>query len=165
MAMDDPFREPDTLFAIGEGPDGIGGFLHLVPSARGRGYSLSSMPRRPATPNGLMEFVIAETIAWARGRGVEELSLNFCVFSDLVGAGANAPHRLVRRVLRAADGLFQLERLLIFSRKFQPEWRPRYLCVERLTDLGLVAVAYLKVESLLTPPGPWARRAPSRAAR
>jgi len=57
------------------------------------------------------------------------------------------------------DRLFQLERLLVFSRKFAPEWRPRYLCVERFSDLLLVGVAYLRVESLLTLPGPWAKRA------
>jgi hypothetical protein len=36
--------------------------------------------------------------------------------------------------------------------------------VERLSDLPLVGVAYLRVESLLTPPGPWAKqRQPSLA--
>jgi lysyl-tRNA synthetase class 2 len=57
--------------------------------------------------------------------------------------------------------MFQIERLLVFNRKFQPEWRPRYLCFERLSDLGLVGLAYLRVESLLTPPGPWTRRTPA----
>jgi hypothetical protein len=30
---------------------------------------------------------------------------------------------------------------------------------ERLSDAPLVGFAYLRVESLLTPPGPWARAA------
>jgi lysyl-tRNA synthetase, class II len=146
MAMDDLFREPDTIFAVARRRDSIGGFLHLVPSVQG--YSLGAMRRDPATPNGLMEYLIVETLAWARGVGAAELSLNFCVFADLP-----------RPVLRAGDRVFQLERLLRFSRKFSPEWRPRYVCVERVGDIPLVAVAYLWVESLLTPPGPWARRA------
>ena len=50
-------------------------------------------------------------------------------------------------------------RLYAFNRKFFPEWRPRYLCVERLSDLPVVGLAYLHVEQLLMPPGPWARRA------
>jgi hypothetical protein len=37
--------------------------------------------------------------------------------------------------------------------------------VERLSDLLLVGVAYLRVESLLTPPGPWARQRPVSLAR
>ena len=62
------------------------------------------------------------------------------------------------RALIAADRVFQLERLHSFSRKFRPEWRPRYLCVEKLADLPLVGLAYLHVEQLLVPPGPWSRR-------
>jgi len=74
------------------------------------------------------------------------------------GRAVTMPRRLVRRLLLAADSVFQLERLHSFSRKFHPHWRPRYLCVERLTDLPLVGLAYLHVEQLLVPPGPWARR-------
>ena len=159
MAMDDPFREPETLFALAEDDGVVGGFLHLVPAAHGRAYSLSAMRRLPSTPNGLMEYLVVETIGWARERNVRELSLNFCVFTDfLEGEPATRLHSLLRRGLRAADRAFQIERLLVFNRKFQPEWRPRYLCFERLADLGLVGLAYLRVESLLTPPGPWTRR-------
>jgi Uncharacterized conserved protein len=50
--------------------------------------------------------------------------------------------------------VFQLERLYAFNRKFFPEWRPRFLCVERLSDLPLVGLAYLHVEQLLVPPAP-----------
>jgi lysyl-tRNA synthetase class 2 len=158
MAMDDPFREPDTVFAVASQGRRAGGFLHLVPSAQG--YSLGAMRRDPATPNGLMEFLIVETLGWARAEGADELSLNFCVFADILAGPDGRRQRAARGVLLAGDRLFQLERLLRFSRKFSPEWRPRYVCVERVTDIPLVAVAYLWVESLLTPPGPWARRTP-----
>jgi lysyl-tRNA synthetase class 2 len=156
MAMDDPFREPDTLFVLARRQGQIGGFLHLVPS--GRGYSLGAMRRDPVTPNGLMEYLIVRTLEWARQRGADELSLNFCVFADLIHDPDGRLQHAARTVLRAGDCVFQLERLLRFSGKFGPEWRPRYVCVERLADVPLVAVAYLWVESLLTPPGPWARR-------
>ena len=153
MAMDALFAYPDTVLAIATGPDGrIGGFLQLVPAPACGGYSLASMRRRRDTPNGLMEFMIVETIAWARGRGVTELSLNFSVFAEyLRGAG------LLRAVLLKLDRVFQLERLYSFNRKFFPEWRRRYFCFERWTDLPLAGVAYLHAESLLTPPGPWAK--------
>ena len=157
MAMDDPFREPETLFAVARHGRRVGGFLHLVPSAHG--YSLGAMRRDPATPNGLMEYLIVQTLVWARGVGADELSLNFCVFADLLADPDGRLQRAARGVLLAGDRVFQLERLLRFSRKFAPEWRPRYVCVERVSDVPLVAVAYLRVESLLTPPGPWARRA------
>jgi lysyl-tRNA synthetase class 2 len=157
MAMDDFFGERETLFAVAERGDEVGGFLHLVPSLNG--YSLGAMRRRPTTPNGLMEFLIASLLVWARERGTAEVSLNFCVFSDFLDGDADGSRAAVlRRILRIGDRIFQLERLLVFSRKFGPEWRPRYLCFERLADLPPVGLAYLRVESLLTPPGPWTRR-------
>lgn len=160
MAMDDQFREPETFFAIAERGSTIGGFLHVVPS--GRGFSLGAMRRSRDTPNGLMEYLIVELLGWARDRDAEEISLNFCVFADLLAqTPRNKLQSVARATLRVGDRVFQLERLLTFSRKFAPEWRPRYLCVERLSDLPLVGVAYLRVESLLTPPGPWAKRAPA----
>ena len=86
---------------------------------------------------------------------MSEVSLNFCALTDFVAPDRTltAPRRIVRRVLLAADSVFQLERLHSFSRKFHPHWRPRYLCVEKLTDLPLVGLA-------VSP-----RRAAARAAR
>jgi lysyl-tRNA synthetase, class II len=159
MAMDDLFGHPGTLFVIAQDSGGgVGGFLHLVPSPASGGYSLSAMRRRRATPNGLMEFLIVEAIAWTAARGVPEVSLSFCVFADLLREGERPLYgRIVRRALHQLDRVFQLERLLNFTGKFFPEWRPRFLCLERLSDFPLVGLAYLRAESLLTPPGPWAK--------
>jgi lysyl-tRNA synthetase, class II len=153
MAMDALFAYPDTAVAVARDASGrVGGFLQLVPSPASGGYSLASMRRRRETPNGLMEFLIVETVAWARANDVTELSLNFSVFAEYLRSEG-----LLRTVLLKLDRLFQLERLHSFNRKFFPEWRRRYLCFERWTDLPLCALAYLHAESLLTPPGPWVR--------
>ena len=160
MALDD-LDTAGTVFAVAEDEDGrVGGFLHLAPSPAGGGWSLSTMRRRRDAPNGLTEFLIAETMVWAKETGASELSLNFCAFTDFLSRErATTPlRRLLRRGLLAADNVFQLERLYAFNRKFFPEWRRRYICVERLTDLPAVGLAYLHVESLLVPPGPWTKR-------
>ncbi len=160
MAIDELYVE-GTAFALAEDGRGrVGGFLHLAPAPAGGGWSLSTMRRRPDAPNGLTEFLIVETLAWAKAEGATELSLNFCAFTDFLARerAVTLPRRLARRVLLTADNVFQLERLYAFNRKFFPEWRPRYICVERLTDLPAVGLAYLHVESLLVPPGPWSKR-------
>jgi lysyl-tRNA synthetase class 2 len=156
MAMDDIYA-PGTSVALGEGPDGrIGGFLHLAPAPAGGGWSLSTMRRRRDTPNGLTEFLVVQTALWAKEQGASELSLNFCALTDFLdeSRAVTLPRRLFRRALLVADNVFQLERLHTFSRKFHPVWRPRYVCVEKLTDLPLVGLAYLHLEQLLVPPGP-----------
>lgn len=182
MSIDD-LHVPGTMLALAEDGTGrVGGFLHLAPTphagrARGAaavaglegpaaaggaggGWSLSTMRRRPQAPNGLTEFLVVETLAWAAAEGASELSLNFCALTDLLAPErATTPvRRLIRHGLLLADNVFQLERLYSFNRKFFPEWRRRYICVERLTDLPAVGLAYLHAESLLVPPRPWARR-------
>jgi len=172
MAIDE-LDVPGTVLALAESRDGrVGGFLHLAPSPKagsvgglgGGGWSLSTMRRRPNAPNGLTEFLVVETLAWAKEAGASEFSLNFCALTDfLAPERITTPlHRLVRRGLLLADNVFQLERLYAFNRKFFPEWRRRYVCVERFTDLPAVGLAYLHAESLLVPPGPWTRRREAR---
>ena len=164
MAIDD-LHIPGTVLALAEDAKGrVGGFLHLAPSPAGGGWSLSAMRRRPDAPNGLTEFLVVETLAWARDTGASELSLNFCALTDFIAPDrvTTPAKRVVRRGLLLADNVFQLERLYSFNRKFFPEWRRRYICVERLTDLPAVGLAYLHAESLLVPPGPWTRRREAR---
>jgi lysyl-tRNA synthetase class 2 len=164
MAIDD-LHVPGTVLAVAEDAAGrVGGFLHLAPAPAGGGWSLSAMRRRPDAPNGLTEFLVCETLAWMRETGAGELSLNFCALTDFLAPErvTTATGRVVRRALLVADNVFQLERLYAFNRKFFPEWRRRYVCVERLTDLPAVGIAYLHAESLLVPPGPWTRRREAR---
>jgi lysyl-tRNA synthetase class 2 len=164
MTIDD-LHVPGTVLAIASDEHGrIGGFLHLAPSPAGGGWSLSTMRRRPGSPNGLTEFLIVETVEWAKAEGASELSLNFCAFTDVISPerATTVPKRLARRVLLMADNIFQLERLYSFNRKFFPEWRRRYVCIERYADIPAVGLAYLHAESLLVPPGPWTRRREAR---
>jgi lysyl-tRNA synthetase class 2 len=146
----DALHTPGTIFAVAEDEHGnVAGFLHFAPS--GGGWSLSTMRRTPDAPNGLMEFLIAETLAWGKARGDAEISLNFCALTEFIAPerAVTLPRRLLRRVLLVGDNVFQLDRLYSFNRKFFPEWRPRYLCVEKLSDLPAVGFAYLRVEQLL----------------
>jgi lysyl-tRNA synthetase, class II len=162
MAMDDLYSHPQARFALAYNQDGVlEGFLHMVPSRRG--YSLSSMRRLRDTPNGLIEFLIAETADWARVEGAEEISLNFSVFADVLRADGTAswPIRATRWSLLRLDRLFQLERLFSFNRKFFPEWRRRYICFERHRDVPVLSLATLHVERLLALP----RRTPPRFVR
>jgi lysyl-tRNA synthetase class 2 len=151
--MDDLYAHGEARFALALDADGrVRGFLHLVPCAGG--YSLSAMRRGADTPNGLMEFLICETTAWAAAADAEELSLNFAVFADILRADADSPAHLraARHIVVGLDRSFQLDRLFSFNRKFQPDWRTRYICFERARDVPVLSLATLHVERLLAPP-------------
>jgi lysyl-tRNA synthetase, class II len=144
----------DAVFAIGFDADGDPqGFLHLAVHDRASGLSLSTMPRRPDTPNGFNEWLIAGTIAWARERGIGTVSLNFAPFAQLLDpVGRPGPmRRAARRALLALKSRLglRLDNLLVFAGHFSPRWEARYVVFERPLDLPRVGVAGLRAEGYL----------------
>ena len=145
----------------------VAGFLHFVPVPATGDLSLSAMRRLPETPNGFNEFLVSSLLFWARDQNVEQVSLNFAVFGGVLrDEGPGAAKRGFRGALRYTDRFFQVESLLDFNRKFGPEWVPRYLAIERRSDLPAVALVVLHLEHLLparrgagTRPEGWAGRA------
>jgi lysyl-tRNA synthetase class 2 len=155
MAFDALFGLPDedAVFVVGYGPDGAAqGFLHFAVAPAGRALSLSSMPReRASTPNGFNEWLICEALEWARAQGFERVSLNFSPFAALLaGTGRlTLPQELQRRAILTVKGHFQLDNLLVFNRKFFPQWERRFLVYERRLDLPRVGIAALAAEAYL----------------
>ena len=95
---------------------------------------------------------------------MEEISLNFAVFAEVLRADGAAPShmRLARAVVLRLRPRFQLERLFSFNRKFHPAWRTRYICFERAIDVPVLSLATLRAERLIAPPS---RRRPLRRLR
>jgi lysyl-tRNA synthetase class 2 len=154
MALDALFRlgDEDALFVVGRDGDGRpAGFLHFAVCRAGGALSLSSMPRLRTTPNGFNEWLICETVEWAREHGVERISLNFAPFAALLAPEAELSRlqRLERRALLSVKGHFQLDNLLLFNRKFFPLWQRRFVVYERRLDLPRVGIAALAAEAYL----------------
>jgi lysyl-tRNA synthetase class 2 len=154
MALDALFRleDEDALFVIGRGPGGEPeGFLHFALSRAGSALSLSSMPRLRTTPNGFNEWLVVETVDWACAHGYRRVSLNFAPFAALLAPQGelSRAQRVERRALLALKGRFQLDNLLVFNRKFFPDWERRFLVYERRRDLPRVGLAALAAEAYL----------------
>jgi lysyl-tRNA synthetase class 2 len=154
MALDALFRlgDEDAVFVVGRKPDGCpAGFLHFAVCRAGAALSLSSMPRLRAAPNGFNEWLICETVDWARENGFERISLNFAPFAALLAPEAELSRleKLERRALLRLKGRFQLDNLLLFNRKFFPLWQRRFVVYERRLDLPRVGIAALSAEAYL----------------
>ncbi len=137
--------------------------LRFVPWGRS-GVSLDLMRRCPDAPNGVIELVVAELMRAATRLGVRKVSLNFVMFrsvyADADRFGAGALNRLSYTLLGSLDRFWQLERLYRSNQKYQPEWKPRYLCCEDRLALPLVAIAAGVAEGFL-PRSPFGPRPPS----
>jgi lysyl-tRNA synthetase class 2 len=155
MALDSLFAlgDDDALFVVGADETGDArGFLHFAVAPASSALSLSSMPRlRAGTPNGFNEWLICETIAWARDHGFALVSLNFSPFAALLApeADLSGTQELQRQALLRLKGRFQLDNLLAFNRKFFPSWQRRFLVYERRLDLPRVSLAALAAEAYL----------------
>jgi lysyl-tRNA synthetase class 2 len=86
--------------------------------------------------------------------GLHAVSLNFAGFAHIMAADRRLtlPQRLARALLRVTRGRFQLERLVMFNKKFAPRWEPRYLVHRGLPRLPVMGLRVLQAEAYVRAP-------------
>ncbi|GAA1960945.1 bifunctional lysylphosphatidylglycerol flippase/synthetase MprF [Catenulispora subtropica] len=148
-------RHPDALLIVAYDAAGTAvGFqrYHPVgadrPSGTPTALSLDVMPRDPTSPNGVNERLIVDLVAWARDRGVTEISLNFAAFRPVMDAGSRRTplERLAYRAIHLLDPWIMLESLYRFNAKFRPGWQPRSVLFRSWGEVAWLAVAALAME-------------------
>ncbi|MCU1380691.1 MAG: hypothetical protein JWN29_3674 [Acidimicrobiales bacterium] len=158
MTLGRIFDRADTglLLAVCSAPsiDGRPGepvaFCQYVPAPGIAGYSLDLMRRDDGEhPNGLLDFVIVETIRHLDDQGFERLGLNFATMRAVLAgeSGAGIVGGIERWALRRMSGAMQIESLWRFNAKFDPEWAPRYLVHDSPEHLVPIAFAIARAES------------------
>ncbi len=148
---------PDFVIAIAKELDGgrVAGFLRFVPVyGEEPGYSLDLMRRRPDSANGMTEYLIAEAALALGSRGFQRLSLNFAAWGRLLDSaeGAGLSGKLQRLMAKGLNPFFQIQSLRDFNQKFDPEWVPRSIVIDDVSDLPRVAMLYASVEGFLDVP-------------
>jgi lysyl-tRNA synthetase class 2 len=147
---------PDFVLAIAKQHGGrVAGFLRFVPVYGSEpGYSLDLMRRRPDSANGLTEFLISEAALALGSRGFRRLSLNFAAWGRLLDSaeGEGLSGKLQRLMAKGLNPFFQIQSLRDFNQKFDPEWVPRSIVIDDVSDLPRVAMLYASVEGFLDLP-------------
>jgi lysylphosphatidylglycerol synthetase-like protein (DUF2156 family) len=153
--------QPDFLLAVAfDSERRPVGFLRLVPTyGDDPGWSLDLMQRNPDAPNGVTEFLIANTALALGERGFRRLSMNFAAWGRLFEAGAplTLSQRLLKRVAELLNPFFQIKSLRDFNEKFEPEWVPRAIVVSDPAAMPKVGLLYASVEGFVNLPvvGRW----------
>jgi lysyl-tRNA synthetase class 2 len=133
-----------------------GGFLRIVPAyGDDFGYTLDLMRHRPDAPNGMTEYLIAQSALALGQEGISRLSMNFAMWGKLYEEGVHygLAQRLAKRAVDVFNPFFQIKSLHDFNAKFSPEWLSRMLVFEELTDLPRVGLLYAGAEGFLSLPG------------
>jgi lysyl-tRNA synthetase class 2 len=147
--------DPDDrglLLAVCRDPDGVPvAFCQYVPAPGLPGWSLDLMRRsRAPGPNGIIDFIVVETIDHLRERGDRGLALNFAtlraVMADEMGGalGTRAEKWLAQRLSKS----MQIESLCYFTAKYDPDWQPRYAAYASPEDFAPSALALARAEGL-----------------
>ncbi len=126
-------------------------YCQFVPASLKSGFSLDVMRRDLGKhPNGLMDFLVAQTALHLRDGGAGFLGLNFAVMKGVLKSEV-APTgmvRLRRKLVEVMSRGTQIQTLYRFNDKFNPAWSSRYLMYETVSDLSAIAVAVARAESL-----------------
>ena len=146
MTLSRLFDPQDTGLLLSVARDGAGrpqAFVQWVPARDLDGWSLDVMRRNTdhALPNGIMDFLVIETIKHAAPGG-GALDLNFAVMRTIVsGEQTGWLARLGRATANRGQGRAEIESLWRFNAKYQPRWVPRYVVlgsIDALARQGLV---------------------------
>lgn len=153
---------PELLTAVAQDQSGmVVAFVTWTPLYRGNGWTLDNMRRAHNSVPGTMEFLIAESVAWARERGYAAMSLSLAPLADLYDnrrgiTARHMPSRAMRppnaiygRILQRSAAYLHRRGLLLssynslyaFKQKFQPDWQPRFLVISDAAAVPRVLVA------------------------
>lgn len=135
-----------ALSATGE----VQAFLTWTPMYAGKGWALDVMRRGKDTSPGTMEFLIAESVAWAKTHGDKRMSLGLAPLAGLINTISHpASLSLVERSAAYLhhQGLLlgQYRSLYAFKAKFQPQWEERYIIVSERQSLPQILLAVARV--------------------
>ncbi len=136
--------------------DRPGGFLRIVPAyGDDFGYTLDLMRHLPDAPNGMTEYLIAQSALALGQEGIVRLSMNFAMWGRLYEEHVHYTftEKLAKRAIDVLNPFFQIKSLHDFNAKFSPVWLSRVLVYQEITDLPRVGLLYAGAEGFLALPG------------
>ncbi|WP_066042725.1 bifunctional lysylphosphatidylglycerol flippase/synthetase MprF [Herbiconiux solani] len=141
----DELMAPEVRLMVAiDGDDRVQGVTSWLPTYEDGvvvGWTLDFMRRGPVSMNGLMEFLIAQTILRAREDGVRFVSLSGAPLA-VAGDGAGEPASGILPFLsRTLEPVYGFRSLLRFKMKFRPEFEQLYLCYQDPLTLPAIGIA------------------------
>jgi len=118
------------------------GFLTWAPVYARRGWNLDFMRRRLDTPNGLMEYLITQSLLQFREHGYEMASLGMAPLANISDGQNDFPMlaKSLSLVYEKMSSIYAYKSLQMFKAKFLPEWENRYLVYS--SNLAVPQVLY-----------------------
>jgi phosphatidylglycerol lysyltransferase len=107
-------------------------FANVWETGQKKELSVDLMRHLPDCPNGIMDYLFAETMLWGKEQGYEWFSLGMAPLSGLAD-NALSPlwHKVGTFIFRHGEHFYNFSGLRQYKQKFNPVWQPRYLACPR----------------------------------
>ena len=147
----DELRDPAVRLMLAIDEEGrVQGVTSWLPSYRNGvvvGWTLDFMRRRPGSINGVMEFLIAESVTRMRDDGIEFMSLSAAPLAHTASpprGESTAMDRVLGYLSSSLEPVYGFRSLLNFKKKFQPEFRPLIMAYPDRVALPRIGVALVR---------------------
>jgi phosphatidylglycerol lysyltransferase len=139
--------DPDCKIVLALHDDRVVGYLTFVPVYASNSLSLDASRRYTNAPNGLIEFLLLQSLEQFKLLGIQTVSLNFATFHF----SKEEMYRSVKKLLLAQfyhflSVIYKTNSLYTFNNKFLPNWKDRYIVFEKKRYLPKYLFAIAKTE-------------------
>ncbi|MBC7631705.1 phosphatidylglycerol lysyltransferase domain-containing protein [Aeromicrobium sp.] len=143
-------RDAGLIMSVAVDADGNPqAFIQWVPCEGGWSLDVTRRNPDPALTNGIVEYLIIESVEAFRAQGFARVGLNFAVFRTIVnGENTSWTGRTARRVIQGAASQTQIESLWRFNAKFVPHWAPRYAVLGSADAMATQGIVMAGAEGL-----------------
>ena len=146
--FDDDYIRNSPVIVVHTPEGSVASFANLVTEYQKNEITIDLMRHYPEVESGMMEFLFASMLGWAKEKGYETFSLGL---SALVGVGEKPDDPRMEQTLQTiseyVSRFYNFKGLHTFKDKFHPRWEPRYLVYPTAGSLPQVVSTLLRVHS------------------
>lgn len=126
----------------------IQAFANLWQTADRKELSIDLMRYNPDNPKGIMDFLFAELMLWAKAENYQWFSLGMAPLAGLERRPL-APlwHKIGAAIFDMGDQFYNFEGLYDYKAKFLPQWQSRYLAAPAGLSMPFVLMTIARVIS------------------
>lgn len=133
-----------TIITVENHEEKVLAFANLIPDNAPGEATYDLIRNAKGTPNGMIEFLMAEMFFYLKARGYKTVNLGFVAMSG-IEEGKNFTERSIKFAYEKINAFSHFKGQKEFKDKFGPQWRNRYLIYSHDYDLFNVPAALKKV--------------------
>lgn len=124
--------DPDCEIVLALKNETVLGYLTFVPVYVSNGLSLDAARKKRDVPNGIIEFLLIQSLEYFKQQDVKTVSLNFATFQHSKKDLGKFTNKLLFTVpYKLLSAIYKTNNLYKFNNKFLPDWQERYFVFEK----------------------------------